>query len=691
MSKDSSAVDQRSGLFPLNNSRLRQYIDSIQPPDTLVIVLSALVVGVGTGLGAVVFIWLLGQIFDFRVWVQSYVGDIAGLLLIMGAAGLLVGFMVSRWAPEAKGHGVPEVMEAIALRGGRIRPRVAALKVLASAITIGAGGSAGREGPIVQTGSALGSTIGQVLHFSVERVRTLVACGAAAGIAATFNAPIAGAIFALEVILGRFTTRYFGAVVISSVAASIVSRIFLSAQPAFSVPAYAFRAAETPFYIVLGILAALVAVLFIRTLYFAEEVFDRWKFPPALKASIGMLLTAGVALLVPGRLVLGPGLEFIGETIANDFSLSFGILALLLVGKLLATCFTLGSGNSGGVFAPGLFMGAVLGGMVGLVGQTFWPDVVINPGAYAIVGMAAVFSGAARAPITAVLIVFEMSNDYKLILPLMLATVVATLLAEFFFTDSIYTLKLRLKGITLQRGRDLDLMQSILVKEAMTPSPYVVTADMSIEELGLDFQRTHSHSFPVVNAQGHLAGMVSIRDYERALERKDVDSLAVQDVATMGGLLIAYADEPLSDAIQRLSVRGVNKMPVVSRENPQQVIGVIRRRDIVKAYNMALMRRAQKQFDVNKIRLRQVDNMEFVEIRIPQQTPLEDVTLAALAQKLPHDCVVVSIRRNGRLIVPHGDTRLQPGDLVHSFVRKDDRDQLQACLLGELVAEQPVE
>ncbi|VAW42919.1 Chloride channel protein, partial [hydrothermal vent metagenome] len=338
-----------------------------------------------------------------------------------------------------------EVMESLALHGARIRPRVAAIKVLASSLTIGTGGSAGREGPIVQVGSALGSTLGQLLHFSVERIRILVACGAAAGISATFNAPIAGAIFALEVILGKFTVSYFGAVVISSVAASVVGRAYLSDRPAFTVPAYSFQIKELPLYVLLGVVSAIVAVLFIRSLYFMEEKFDEWRLNAGLKAGLGMLLTLAVALLLPGREVLGPGLEFIGEAIAEDLNLSLGLLSLLLVTKMLATAFTLGSGNSGGVFAPGLFMGAIVGGMVGSVAHSIWPDVAVNPGAYAIVGMAAVFSGAARAPITAVLIVFEMSNDYKLILPLMLATVLSTLLAESMFPESIYTLKLKLK------------------------------------------------------------------------------------------------------------------------------------------------------------------------------------------------------------------------------------------------------
>jgi CIC family chloride channel protein len=659
--------------------KVRQIIDHVQPPDSLTMVVVALFVGVGTGLGAVVFVWLLRQISQFTAQLQAWTGDIVGLAIAMGGAGLLVGYVVNRWAKEAKGHGVPEVMEALALRGGRIRPRVATIKVLASSLTIGTGGSAGREGPIVQVGSALGSTLGQLLHFSADRIRTLVACGAAAGIAATFNAPIAGALFALEVILGKFTVGYFGAVVISSVAASVIGRAFLSDRPAFTVPAYPFQFQELPLYVVLGILSAVVAVLFIRLLYFMEEWFDKWRLHPAFKAGLGMLLTLAVALMLPEREALGPGLEFIGEAIAEDFSLPLGLMAALLVTKMLATGFTLGSGNSGGVFAPGLFMGAIVGGMVGSVAHSIWPEVAVNPGAYAIVGMAAVFSGAARAPITAVLIVFEMSSDYKLILPLMLATVLSTLLAEYLFRESIYTLKLRIKGISLQRGRDLDVMQSLQVKEAMTLDPYLVLENMPLPQLGDLLQRTHHHSFPVVDQELNLVGMVSLRDYERVANRPNSAELCVRDIATLGRLLTAFEDEPLSEIVQRLAVRGINKLPVVSHASPRRVVGTIRRSDIVKAYNIAMAKRNEGESVVAKLPTQPNPQMCFLDITVTSDSPVARKTLAAIAPQLPYECVVVSVRRQGVVLVPHGNTILQPDDVLNVFVRRADEAQLRDC------------
>lgn len=683
-SKVAASHKNTGGWFWRKDSKVRHYLDRVQPPDSLVLVITSLIVGVGTGLGAVVFVWMLEQISSWALWMQLQFGNVGGLLIGMALSGLLVGYIVNRWASEAKGHGVPEVMEAVALRNGRIRPRVAAIKVLASSLTIGAGGSAGREGPIVQVGSALGSTVGQIFHFSGERVQTLVACGAAAGIAATFNAPIAGALFALEVILGKFTVRYFGAVVISSVAAGIVGRAYLSDQPAFIVPAYPFQPGEIPIYSVLGILAALVAVLFVRVLYRAEFLFDNWTLHPALKAALGMALTALVALPLTGYSVLGPGLEFIGEAIADDFSLPLGLMAALLVLKLLATVFTLGAGNSGGVFAPSLFMGAILGGMVGSVAHSIWPDVAINPGAYAIVGMAAVFSGAARAPITAVLIVFEMSNDYKLILPLMLATVLSTLLAEILFKESIYTLKLKLRGINWARGRDQDLLQSVMVGDVMTKDPYVVEVGLSVSKLGHFLQKTHHHSFPVLDGNGRLTGMVSLTDYERAVDSPHFASLVVGDIATMGPLLTVYDDEPLSEAVQRLALRSVNKLPVVPRENPEQVIGVIRREDVVKAYNLARARRAESEEAVSFVPMKPTDQqMRMITLALHEGCPAFDKRIVDVGRKLPYESIIVSIQRQGALLIPHGDTVLKGGDRLNVLVRGMDEAHLRRCLVGE--------
>lgn len=665
--------------FSLRN--FRNILDRFQPPEEIVLVTSAVIIGVGTGFGAVLFVWLLKQIQSTVAWFQGFVGPVAGLFIPMILSGLIVGYMVDRWASEAKGHGVPEVMEAVAVRGGRIRPIVAGVKILASSLTIGVGGSAGREGPIVQVGSALGSSLGQFLHFSNERVRILVACGAGAGIAATFNAPIAGSIFALEVILQQFTVRYFGAVVISSVSASIIGRIFLGDKPAFNVPAYQLNSfGELPIYMLLGLLSAIVAVIFIRSLYYIEGRFDHWKIPLPIKAAVGMALTGVVAMLLPGHDVLGPGLDRIGETIGFDFNVTLGFMAALLVAKLLATCFTLGSGNSGGVFAPSLFMGAVLGGMVGAVMQSLFPTLVVHPGAYAIVGMASVFAGAARAPITAVLIVFEMSNDYRLILPLMLVTVLSTILAEFMFKESIYTLKLKLKGVSLQSGMDTDILQGVEVGEVMTRNFETINKDANLPELSDFLNNTHHHGLPVLDGENNFWGIVTVTDVERAVSENMPRTTTVSQLGVgRNKVLVAYPDETISEALHRMGVRGIGRLPVVSREHPNQLVGLVRRDDIIRAYQVGLARRAEIQHRAKRMRLRDIDSTDFTEISIQEGDAVIGKSVHEIAKSLPNDCVLISLRRQGRILIPRGSTILRVGDHITAFVKSKDVDRLEKC------------
>jgi len=654
----------------------------------IILISSAIIVGGITGLAAIFFINLLAAIGEVAMRAQVLLGSAIGLLDFMALAGLLVGFIVDRWAREAKGHGVPEVMEALLIRGGRIRPRVAIAKVVASSITIGAGGSAGREGPIVQTGAALGSTLAQLLRFSEERVGTLVASGAAAGIAATFNAPIAGSIFALEVVLGRFTVRNFGVVVMSAVSASIVGRGFLGDRPAFDVPAYTLHSlGELPIYLALGLAAALLAVLFIRLLYRVEAFFDHWKQPLPLKTSLGMVATGLLALMVPEGEVLGPGLHVIGEAIANNFDLGLGLLVAMLFLKLGATTFTLGSGNSGGVFAPALFLGAVLGGIFGTVAHTIFPDIAANPGAYAIVGMAAVFAASARAPITAVLIVFEMSGDYKLILPLLMATVLATLLAEALFAESIYTLKLKLKGLRWQRGRAENILHSVSVEEVMSRKLDVLPQTATLAEAYTEFSRTHHHGMPVVDGAGRLRGLVTISDLDRAQAEEMSTDTPLTEIATpRAHLLVAYPDETIGVALERMSRRGFGRLPVVSREDHDALLGLVRRSSIIRAYQIAISRHQSLRQQAQAEQPAVGADAQFVEVTLDATDALVGKRVADVSANLPADCVLVSINRDGHTILPHGATTFRAGDVVTAFTHREDADRLKRFLCQDETA-----
>jgi chloride channel protein, CIC family len=646
--------------------------------ETVVMMTFAIVVGIGAGLGTIVFVEMISfftnLLFGGGASVLGFLGP-AYVIVLPIVGGLLVGPIIHFVAPEAKGHGVPEVMTAIATRGGRIRPVVVLAKAIGSAITIGAGGSVGREGPIVQIGSALGSTIGQFFKLNERRVINLVASGAAAGIAATFNAPIAGVMFAQEVILGEFGAQAFSTVVVSAVTASVVSRAALGDSPAFQVPAYALRNPwELVLYLGLGVVAAFAAIAFVKTLYRFEDFFDSWQFPAYLKPAVGGLALGVLGFFLPQ--VFGTGFDTIESALAGNMPLI--LLVVLIFGKTLATSLTLGSGASGGVFAPALFIGAVLGGAYGEIAHSLLPGVAASSGAYAMVGMAAVFAGAARAPITAIIIMFEMTQDYRIILPLMFATVVSTALASWLEPESIYTLKLKLRGIDVRSRRDTNLMRTILVEEAMTPADEipVVTPDTALTEIAKLFQETSHHGFIVIDENSELYGVVTLSDLERALEAGKTDGL-VRDICS-SNLVTAFPDETLDDALRHFGALDVGRIPVVSRSQPKRLLGVVRRSDIVRAYSHVLVDKHQRDHHVARLRLEAAADSEFAEIDLN----VNDVAAGRRLKEIsiPNDCIIVSIRRGERAIVPRGNTQLLAGDRIIAFAANESIASLQRAL-----------
>ena len=405
---------------------LRTILRRFDINEHLSISIIAVVIGVLGGYGAVLFRFAI--IFFQTLLYQS--GEefltIAATVpwwmkLIMPAVGgAVVGPVIYFYAREAKGHGVPEVMEAVALKGGLIRPRVSAAKILASAISIGAGGSVGREGPIVQIGSAVGSTVGQVLKVSQDRLRTLVGCGAAAGIAATFNAPIAGVLFSVEILMGEFGVSTFSPIVLSSVTATTISRHYFGDFPAFVVPGYEVVSIwELLLYGGLGVIVALVAVLFVITLYKTEDLFDKIPIPEYTKPIMGGFIMGGTIIFLPQMFGVGYG----AINHALNGQIVWWFLLMMVFAKILATSITIGGGMSGGIFAPSLFIGAMLGGCFGEVVHMLFPDITATSGAYALVGMGGVVAAATHAPITAIIIIFELTGNYTIILPLMITCI----------------------------------------------------------------------------------------------------------------------------------------------------------------------------------------------------------------------------------------------------------------------------
>ncbi|MGB3225347.1 MAG: chloride channel protein [Desulforhopalus sp.] len=687
-------------------SVLSWYLDRFSPPEGLLLLILAVVVGAFTGLASVFFVKLIFAIQDF-----SY-GSVSDFLPFLGKwiyliipilGGLLVGPLILL-AQEAKGHGVPEVMQALILRGGRIRARVAAAKITASALCIGTGGSAGREGPIIQVGAALGSTIGQVLRLSDERIRNLVACGAAAGIAATFNAPIAGVAFAIEVLMCGLQMRAFGNVVIAAVSASVVSRTLIGDDFAFQVPSYTLNSSlEIILYLILGLVAAVVGIMFMRMLNFSENVFDNWKFPQLFKPAVGGVLLGVLGLLymnlpnltfpagsgahgagldTPIPHMYGSGFPFIEAAIQGNASL--WLLVILIFIKPLATSFTLGSGNSGGVFAPSLFTGAMLGGAMGHLFSYWFPSIGNNTGAFALVGMAALFSATARAPLTAMLIVFEMSNDYFLILPLMVAGVTASYFSQWLHPESIYTMKLAKRGVRFSEGRDMDIMQGVKVSEVMKSKPVTIHKDSSLSEVMALFQETNILGFPVLADDNKLWGIVTLQDVHKAqLETNfnprgmTVADLAVEDPITV------FPDEPIWVAIQKMSPRDLARLPVVSRDGSGRICGIISRSDILRAYDVGIVRRQRGQIVEHQVELRKSKENGYVEFVLKEEDTCNNAMVKDLS--LPDTINMVSIKRGGQILIPRGHTELHVGDVITVYGRLKDiegiRDFLNACKL----------
>jgi CIC family chloride channel protein len=607
----------------------------------------------------------------------SAMAGIAYTVPLLALGGIVVGLLTCYFAPEAKGHGVPEVMVAVAYRGGRIRPRITLFKALTAAITIGSGGSAGREGPIVQVGAAFGSALAQFFGLSDRRMTLAVACGAAGGIAATFNAPIGGVMFALEVILARFTSLTFGLVVISATTATVVSRALLGDNPAFAIPVQynGTNFTEIMLFGVLGVLCAIVAQVYFRAVFAVETVSDRLRMPEYLKPALGAAMVGVIGIWLPQ--VFGNGYEIIENALRGNYLLL--TLALLCAGKIVATALTVGSGGSGGVFAPSLYVGAMFGGAFGSVCNILMPGHVSSVGAFALVGMAAVFGGAAHAPITAVFILFEMTDNYTIILPLMAATVLSTFVCQRISTDSMYTIRLRRRGIHIGGVQDINLMDALTVNDAMSREFESVRPDYPLTALIMKFATGRGTGFPVVGKDGKLEGIVTEHDVENGLIDRNPDRLKVRDISTKN-VVVVRPDQSLNHALGLLASHNVNRLPVIDPNDPARIIGMLTRSDVVSAYATAYRQGGRRM-------LRRLDEMNVLG-RAGESILEEEVVTygGALAGKLvkevgfPQGMVLVKVKRGGEQIVPNGSTKLLPGDELVALCARRKARQIREWL-----------
>ncbi len=639
--------------------------------------LLAILVGVVAGLASILFKIMI-QFFQNLFWrAESILEGVAQqpwflTILIPAVGGLIISPIIYYGAKEAKGHGVPEIMESLIFRGGRIPNRVAAVKAVASSICIASGGSSGREGPIVQVSASLASTIGKFFKVKERGLKTLVAAGAGAGIGATFNAPIAGALFAVEVILGEFGVYSFSPIIIASVISTMTSRFITGDNfSAFTVPKYTLSSLwEIGPYVLLGIICGAVAILFIQVLYFLEEKFETLKVHPLIKPAMGGLLVGVIGLKFPQ--IFGVSYEAMDAGLTNQMGL---LLAFVLIfAKILGTSLTLGSGGSGGIFAPSLFLGAMTGNVVGtffknIFGSSMSSPDAFSPGAFALVGMGAVVAGATHAPITAIVIIFELTNDYKIILPLMLSCIIASLMTVGIHKQSIYTLKLKRRGILFSEGREVNILRSLRVKDYVSQDHQTF---LNTEHVGqiidLVISSKH-HTFQIIDADSNYIGCFSLNQMKTLVLDKDLlDSLLIAEDLAVPGISIDYED----NLEQAMKIFGQEDISEITLLKGNKFAGVIKQKDVIEAYNHEIIKKEAAEGIVQKLKFSSQSKSfdigtgyKIMEVEAPSF--FLDKSLKDLNLKAVHRIDILLIKRKyppQTIPIPSADEVIKKGDVL---------------------------
>jgi CIC family chloride channel protein len=566
-----------------------------EPVHFRMVMVSFLAGGIGLVAGLVAFILykligLFTNIFFYHRFATEFVSARQNhlgiwVILIPVIGGLAVGVMAKYGTSKIKGHGIPEAMEAVLVNRSRIEPRVALLKPISAAIAIGTGGPFGAEGPIIQTGGAIGSLVGQVLHTTASERKTLLACGAAAGMSATFNTPIAGVILAIELLLFEFKARSFIPLVIASTLATAVHMQLLGVGPMFKVTAMDFGIPHAlPFYILLGLVCGLAAVGFSKLLYWTEDQFEKLPVDEVWWPAIGALGLGIIGYFVPR--VLGVGYDTIGDVL--NANLAWKLLIVVMVAKAIALVISLGSGTSGGLLAPMFMSSAALGGVFALGIDRVFPAANLSAGAFALVAMGAVFGAASRATFTFIIFAFEITRDYNSVLPLMLVSVIADGIAMLLMPKaSIMTEKLARRGLHIHQEYEADALRQMMVSETMDKDVPKVASDMQVGEFAervarRDPEVSQHQGILILDDEGKLAGIITRGDVMRALEKDPSGVMSVLEAGTRD-VIVTYPNELLHDASAKMLRNGIGRLPVVDRADPKQVVGYLGRPGIMAA------------------------------------------------------------------------------------------------------------
>ncbi|MAX16844.1 MAG: voltage-gated Cl-channel protein [Nitrospina sp.] len=571
---------------------LREKIKILLMQDHNMLLLAA-VIGFLAGLASTLFrrlIEFFGDVFsaDGLTVIGITGSSIPFLLPLLPMVGGIITGIICHFFPDAvKENGVHRVMHAVAMKAGKIRKRTLLTCSTTSALTIGSGGSAGREGPTVQIGSAVGSALGNLFHLSHERVQVLVGCGAAAGIAASFNAPLAGVLFALEIILTNFTIHTFSPIVVASVIGTATGRAMEGNEITFSVPVHELVSySEIVFYLFLGILCGVISKLFTFTFFKANDIFDKMVYLPVpLKPALGGLIVGFISISFPA--VLGNGYGFMEKALNGE--LFWGLAFVLIFLKIISTSATLGSGGLGGVFAPSLFIGAMLGSAYGTLVHAINPNFTASPETYALVGMGAVAGAVMQAPLTNILMLFELTNDYTIILPIMITCIVSAYTFRAFDKNSIYIQKLLKEGINIKYGREVSILNSIKVSDVLSGDVTTIPEGMPFRKILETISYSKNFYFPVVDGQGEMSGILSFHMIREMIFEEELGDLIVANDLKVKSVMTLTPENNLNQAMEMFAKLDVEQLPVVGRDDLKRVIGMVNRGEVVAAYNREVL------------------------------------------------------------------------------------------------------
>jgi len=551
----------------------------------------ASIVGVIAGIAAFLLFNLIGLFtnlafygvwsFHFRSAAENQRGPWVILIPVIG--GLMIGLLAKYGSPKIRGHGIPEAMEAVLTSKSRIEAKVAILKPISAAIGIGTGGPFGAEGPIIQTGGALGSLVGQLVSTTAAERKVLLACGAGAGLAAMFNAPITGALLAIELLLFEFQARSFIPLMLASALAVAVRLRLFGDETMFHVGAFDYDLVHgIPFYLLLGLICGLAAIGFASTLRRLEHFFDGIKkIPTVLHPAIGALGLGVTGYFFPR--VFGPGYATIVDVLNARFALT--ALALLLIFKAAVVLLSLGSGTSGGTLAPMFMMSAAIGSTFAMVANHLIPSAHLSPGAYAVAGMGALLCACARAPFTFLVCAIETTHDFHAVAPVILVCVVADAVAVRYMPHSIMTEKLAKMGFGAGQDYEANSLKQLKVEDVMVRDVVTVLPEESVLKAADrfavgDLKYSRHHALPIVDSEGRLQGLVTQGDLLRALPEDPEGKMSVLDAGTRS-LVVAYADERVFDAVSKMLENNIGRLPVVDRKDPQKMVGYINRANVM--------------------------------------------------------------------------------------------------------------